>query len=97
MFGKLILINVPKRPTKQKASADCAPANGSETCCLCNWSNTGLQNLGEFGTPRWVCHGCCKRMLDALENLRDGDFVGTPINRGSAAMMLIEKTLKPNG
>lgn len=29
MFGKLKLVDVPKRPTKRKASADCAPASGS--------------------------------------------------------------------
>lgn len=68
----------------------------SATCCLCNWTNVNLLNLGEPGAPRWTCHGCCKRMLDTLEKLRDGDFSGTPINRGSSAMMLIEETLSPN-
>jgi hypothetical protein len=35
-------------------------------------------------------------MLDTLEKLREGDFAGTPINRGSSAMLLIDETLSSN-
>lgn len=84
------------KDSERRAGGQFAGAHGSATCCLCNWTNVNLLNLGEPGTPRWTCHGCCKRMLDALEKLRDGDFSGTPINRGSSAMMLIEETLSPN-
>jgi len=38
-------------------------------CSLCKWTNTGLLNLGEPGEPRMVCHGCCKRMYNALEDI----------------------------
>ena len=33
------------------------------------------------------------RLRVALERLRDGDFVGIPINKGCGAMMLIEEAL----
>lgn len=36
-----------------------------------------------------------QRLREALEKLRDGDFSGTPINAGCAAMMLIEEALTP--
>lgn len=36
-----------------------------EVCGVCKWSNTNLLNIGEFGTPVWVCHGCIKRKFDA--------------------------------
>lgn len=38
---------------------------------MCNWCNTGLINLGEFGEPRWTCHGCCKRLLEAVIDVRE--------------------------
>lgn len=49
-------------------------AHCSATCCLCNWTNVSLLNLGEPGAPRWVCHGCCKRMLDALQTIADTKY-----------------------
>ena|ERR1039457_2063005 len=36
-----------------------------------------------------------ERLRGVLERLRDGDFVGAPINRGCGAMMLIEEALSP--
>ncbi len=39
------------------------------TCSECNWTNVSLINLGEPGKPRWVCHGCCKRTLEALDSV----------------------------
>lgn len=35
-------------------------------CALCKWTNDGLLNLGEPGSPVMVCHGCCKRMYNTL-------------------------------
>jgi hypothetical protein len=35
-----------------------------------------------------------EKLRAALERLRDGDFVGTPINRGCGAMMLIDQALE---
>ena len=52
-----------------RRGSELAEAAGSESCCICRWTNTGLMNLGEFGKPRWVCHGCCKRILDAVEKI----------------------------
>jgi len=28
-----------------------------------------LINLGEPEKPRWICHGCCKRIIDRLEKV----------------------------
>lgn len=39
-------------------------ADYRQSCCICDWSNSGLLNLGEPGKPRWVCHGCIKREFD---------------------------------
>ncbi len=34
-------------------------------CQICNWSNTGLLNLGKpNGETMWMCHGCIKRERD---------------------------------
>lgn len=93
-MAKILKDGIERR--KRKAESSLAAPSGSATCCLCNGTNVNLLNLGEPGAPRWTCHGCCKRMFDTLEKLRDGDFAGTPINRGSSAMMLIEETLSPN-
>ena len=40
----------------------------NETICSeCHWTNVSLLNYGNPGEPRWICHGCCKRLID------DGD------------------------
>lgn len=34
------------------------------TCSFCNWTNVDLLNVGEFNKPRWICHGCIKRVVE---------------------------------
>jgi len=33
----------------------------NQTCQFCNWTNTGCWNIGESGTPKWICQSCVKR------------------------------------
>ena len=40
------------------------------SCSECEWSNTGLLNLGNKDSARWVCHGCCKRAIDERDQLK---------------------------
>ena len=53
--------------TNDKAHRDNGPQH---LCSVCNWTNVGCINLGEFGKPRWVCQGCCKRALEERDQLR---------------------------
>ena len=39
----------------------------SAICSECKWTNTSLINLGIPGEPRWVCLGCCKRLIDGRD------------------------------
>lgn len=39
------------------------------TCEVCNWTNTSCLNLGEFGKPKWVCHGCIQRIVNERDEL----------------------------
>jgi hypothetical protein len=43
---------------------------GSGSCSVCSWTNVSLLNLGNPGTPRMVCIGCCKRAVEALDIIR---------------------------
>jgi hypothetical protein len=38
-------------------------------CSVCNWTNVGCVNLGEFGKPHWVCQSCCKTALEKRDRL----------------------------
>lgn len=40
-------------------------AHAPAQCPVCNWTNTGLMNYGEPGKPRWMCHGCAARAIQA--------------------------------
>lgn len=40
----------------------------SEVCSVCNWTNDGCLNVGDYGKPKWICHGCIKRSLDTLQS-----------------------------
>jgi hypothetical protein len=46
--------------------------NNTDTRCLiCNWSNTGLLNIGNPNEPQvWICHGCVKRVYEERNQLR---------------------------
>lgn len=87
--------NLPycRRCDDEMKSSFAAPP-GSATCCLCNWTNVRLLNLGEPSKPRWTCHGCCKRMLDALTEIAE-----TGYNNCSHQTMqaLAQGALSPNG
>jgi uncharacterized protein YvpB len=39
------------------------------TCCICNWTNDGLINIGEFGKPQYVCLGCIKRQFEERKTI----------------------------
>lgn len=64
----------------------------SEVCTLCKWTNAGLLNLGEPGTPVMVCHGCCKRMHDTLRKISEPwlqmESAGASFRRRMAADVL---------
>lgn len=50
---------------------------GRVKCAVCNWTNTGLLNVGDPGHARWVCHGCIKRTFDRnLTPLYDSNPIG---------------------
>lgn len=81
---------------------------GSEFCAL-PWESAAFAVIQQvqlgvpFGTAELsaIIKEHCEAYADqqtatlrgALERLRDGGFVGTPINEGSGAMLLIEETL----
>jgi len=46
----------------------------NENCSICNYTNVGLINIGNPGTPRMVCLGCVKRTFDTIDEL-DRTFV----------------------
>ena len=73
-----------------------APATGSAKCCICKWTNVSLLNLGEPGSPRWTCHGCCKRMLDALERILRYPVHSEPVGSAMAMQDIAHETLLPN-
>jgi hypothetical protein len=81
--------------TKQPP-AGFAGAPGSATCCLCKWTNVNLLNLGEPGEPRWMCHGCCKRMLEALERILRYPVHSEPVGGAMAMQDIAHETLSPN-
>lgn len=41
-------------------------------CSVCSWTNVSLLNLGEPGQYRLVCHGCCKRIIEERDLLKEG-------------------------
>lgn len=43
--------------------------NETPKCSVCNWTNTGLWNLGIPGEPEWVCQGCAKLKLESCSDL----------------------------
>lgn len=43
----------------------------TQTCQVCNWTNVGCLNVGEFGHPKWICHGCIARAIKELVRLAD--------------------------
>ena len=55
-------MNEPKRKKLNSPSGS--------ACSECNWTNVSLINLGEYGKPRWVCQGCCKRAIDTLDGIK---------------------------
>jgi len=55
--------------TQDRQPEYCA-TTGSAVCSECEWTNVSLLNLGEPGKPRMVCHGCCKRALEAVDACR---------------------------
>lgn len=81
---------------ERKAEAGFAGAHGSATCCLCNWTNTNLLNLGEPGKPRWTCHGCCRRMLDALEKILRYPVHSEPVGGAMAMQDIAHEAMSPN-
>jgi transposase-like protein len=70
---------------------------GKATCCLCHRTNANLLNLGEPGAPRWACHGCCKRMLDALRTIADTKYnnYSHQLMRDTARSALSTNNLNP--
>ena len=57
-----------KRMVEQGANV-LPPTGGADTpesnqCCICNWVNVGTANLGDHEKSKWVCQGCCKRLLE---------------------------------
>jgi len=82
--------------TKPEARALLPPVTGSETCYMCKWTNVSLLNLGEAESPRWVCHGCCKRMMSALESIAyypvHSEYVGSLM----AVQEIARELLSPN-
>jgi transposase-like protein len=32
------------------------------TCSFCKLAHIWMWNIGEFDKPKWICHGCCKRL-----------------------------------
>ena len=65
-------------------------ASGSAVCSECRWTNVSLLNLGEPGKPRMVCHGCCKRMLEAVDTCRTALKPNTHITGACAAFFIGE-------
>jgi hypothetical protein len=72
------------------------PSTGSATCGICKWTNVSLLNLGEPGNPRWTCHGCCKRMLEALERILRYPVHSEPVGGAMAMQDIAHETLSPN-
>jgi hypothetical protein len=81
---------------EREAEAAFAAPQGSATCCLCKWTNVSLLNLGEPGSPRWTCHGCCKRMLDALERILRYPVHSEPVGGAMAMQDIAHETLSLN-
>lgn len=67
-----------------------------ETCQICKWSNVSLLNLGEFGPSIWVCHGCCKRMLEALKRISDYPVHSEPVGGAMAMQDIACVSLSPS-
>jgi hypothetical protein len=55
----------------QAANPNTCEATGSAVCSECGRTNVNLLNLGAPSKPRMVCHGCCKRTLEAVDACRD--------------------------
>jgi hypothetical protein len=54
----------------------------NETICSeCHWTNVSLLNYGNPGEPRWICHGCCKRIIEERDTIKQ-----SAINTRNAAL-----------
>jgi hypothetical protein len=67
--------------TTQARPPESGGAIGSAACSECGWTNVNLLNLGEPGKSRMVCHGCCKRMLEAVDACRAAMLRAYPVLR----------------
>ena len=89
VFGRLIRCEVCGDAVSELAAPDGSARDG-------NWTNINLLNLGEPGTPRWTCHGCCKRMLEALERILRYPVHSEPVGGAMAMQDIAHETLSPN-
>ena len=89
-------MNAENDQLNQSGLPELSAARGSATCCICKWTNVSLLNLGEHGSPRWTCHGCCKRMLAALERILWYPVHSEPVGVAMAMQDIAHDTLSPN-
>lgn len=72
------------------------PGRWVRHCSPCQHHKSIAAMRGGPGKPRWVCQGCCKRMLDALEKILRYPVHSEPVGGAMAMQDIAHEAMSPN-